>query len=156
MSGTEPDLTVRPARRDDLPTIVGMLADDELGATRERLEDPLPQAYEEAFAEIDTDPRNAFLVAERDGRIVACLQLTFIPSLSFQGGERLQIESVRVATDLRGHGIGAWVFNWAIERARERGCRMVQLTTNLARPDALRFYERLGFQPSHTGMKLYL
>ena len=156
MSGPDGDLTVRPALKADLPTLVGMLADDELGATRERLDDPLPEAYGRAFDDIEADPRNALLVVERDGRIAACLQLTFIPSLSFQGGERMQIEGVRVASDLRGHGIGAWVFRWAIDRARERGCRMVQLTTNIARPDTLRFYEKLGFKASHTGMKLYL
>jgi len=152
-----PTLTYRPATRADLPDLVRLLADDPLGQTRERATDPLPAAYESAFAAIDADPNNELIVVETaDGSVVATLQLTFIPGLSLMGGERLQIESVRVHPDWRSRGIGEQVFQWAIERGRARGCRLVQLTTNKARGDALRFYERLGFTASYEGLKLML
>ena len=154
---TAPTLTFRPAARADLPVLVGMLADDPLGQTREQATEPLPEAYELAFAAIDADPHNELIAVEDgDGSVVATLQLTFIPGLSLMGGERLQIESVRVHPDWRSRGIGEQVFQWAIERGRARGCRLVQLTTNKARGDALRFYERLGFTASHEGLKLML
>lgn len=149
-------LIFRTARREDLPDIVRLLADDVLGRTREQHADPLADAYEQAFAAIVRDSRNQLLVAEQQGRIVGTLQLTFIPSLSFQGSERAQIENVRVDRTVRGSGVGAAFLRWSIERARDRGCRLVQLTTNAARVDANRFYQRLGFVPSHVGMKLDL
>ncbi len=95
-------------------------------------------------------------MAEEAGRIVATLQLTFVPSLTHQGGERAQVEGVRVAADHRGRGTGGLLFGWVESRARERGCRMVQLTTDKRRPDARRFYEALGFRATHEGMKLPL
>ena len=154
---TEPtSLTIRPARREDLPAIVAMLADDPLGATRERLEDPLPTCYTEAFAAMESDPNNRLLVAELSGQVVGCLQLTFIPGLARQGTERAQIEGVRVAASQRGQGLGRQLFVQAIERARQRGCGLVQLTTDKSRPEAHRFYESLGFVASHEGMKLKL
>ena len=137
----------------DLPRIVRLLADDPLGATREAPADDVPQAYVAAFEAIAKDPNNTVLVAEVDGEIAGTLQLTFIPGLSHLGGERAQIESVRVAAAQRGHGIGQLMINWAIDRARERGCRIVQLTTDRQRPDAIRFYQKIGFRPSHMGMK---
>lgn len=150
------DLEIRPAEAGDLPAIVALLADDPLGARRERLADPLPESYTAAFAEIEADPRNELVVAERDGAVVGCLQLTFIPGLSRQGAERAQIESVRVARSERGQGLGRVLFEWAIARARARGCHLVQLTTDKSRPEALKFYESLGFAASHEGMKLAL
>lgn len=150
------NLNFRMATPDDLPAIVGMLADDPLGATRERNESPLPAGYREAFAAIDADLHNELVVAVRGPAVVGVLQLTFIPYLTYQGSWRALIEGVRVAATERGHGVGQALFEWAIERARERGCRLVQLTTDKARPDALRFYERLGFVASHEGMKLQL
>jgi ribosomal protein S18 acetylase RimI-like enzyme len=146
----------RDATAADLAAVVRLLADDDLGRTRERVEDPLPEAYVAAFRAIDDDPNHRLVVIERAGEVMGCLQLTFIPGISFQGGWRMQIEGVRIARALRGQGAGERVLRWAIDLARERGCRMVQLTTNRARPDALRFYERLGFTHSHAGLKLDL
>ncbi len=150
------NLIFRRATLDDLPKIVEMLADDFLGAQRERFQIPLPEDYVRAFEEIDADENNDLIVVEQNGEIVGTLQLTFIPSISFQGGRRAQIESVRVATSVRGQGIGKKMFEWAIERARRKSCRMIQLSTNNDRADAQRFYENLGFKASHVGMKLYL
>ena len=149
-------LAIRRATRVDVPAIVRLLADDPLGQARERYQDPLPQAYYDAFAQIDGDPRNELVVVELPGEVVGTLQLTLLPHLSHQGGTRAQIESVRVAEGYRGRGIGRHLFAWAIERAREAGCHQVQLTTNAGRADAQRFYARLGFVGSHIGMKLDL
>jgi GNAT superfamily N-acetyltransferase len=149
-------LEFREAKREDLPEIVRMLADDFLGATRERFETPLPEAYVKAFAEIDADKNNELIVAESDGGIVGTLQITFTPSISFLGGKRATVESVRVDKKYRGQGIGKELMLWAINRAREENCFAVQLTTNAERKDAHRFYERLGFKGAHLGMKLYL
>jgi len=140
----------------DLPAIVQMLAEDNLGAQRERLETPLPQAYIDAFEAINEDPNHELIVAEINGDVVGTLQLTFIPSISFVGRTRAQVESVRVAGSLRDQGIGAEMMKWAIERARQRGCHLMQLTSHKSRKDAHRFYERLGFTKSHIGMKINL
>ncbi|MCP5367565.1 MAG: GNAT family N-acetyltransferase [Hyphomicrobiales bacterium] len=149
-------MDIRPARIDDLPAIVALLADDPLGATRERAEDPLPQEYHDAFAAVAAQAGNELLVVEDDGQVVGCMQLTFIPGLSRQGATRAQIESVRVRSDRRGQKIGEALFRHAINRARARGAGLVQLTTDLERTDARRFYERLGFQATHLGMKMAL
>jgi GNAT superfamily N-acetyltransferase len=150
------DLEFRKARREDLPAIVRMLADDFLGATRERDEAPLPESYAAAFEEIDADPNNELVVAETGGRVIGTLQLTFTPSISFRGGRRATVESVRVEAPYRGRGVGKELMKWAIDRARARNCVFVQLTTNAERADAHRFYENLGFKGTHLGMKLYL
>ena len=149
-------LTIRRAMRADVPAIVRLLADDALGSRREQAEQPLPSAYYAAFEAIDGDPRNELIVIEREAEVIGTLQLTFLPCLTHRGGTRAQIEAVRVDRRYRDLGIGRQLFAWAIERARETGCRMVQLTTNTSRDDARRFYERLGFVPSHVGMKLDL
>jgi ribosomal protein S18 acetylase RimI-like enzyme len=149
-------LSVREARRADLPAIVALLADDFLGRQREQSAGPVHENYEAAFRAIDDDPNNQLLVGVMAGAVVATLQLTFTPSLSYQGSWRATIESVRTASALRGRGIGAALMAAAIERARERGCALVQLSTNKARSDARRFYERLGFVATHEGMKLRL
>jgi ribosomal protein S18 acetylase RimI-like enzyme len=149
-------LEFRQATRADLPEIVRMLSDDFLGRTRERYENPLPDVYVKAFEEIDADKNNELIVAENGGRIVGALQITFTPSISFQGGKRATIESVRVDEKLRGRGIGEELMKWAIDRAHRENCFAVQLTTNAERKDAHRFYERLGFKGSHLGMKLSL
>lgn len=149
-------LKFRQAKREDLPEIVRMLADDFLGSTRERYENPLPDAYIKAFEEIDADKNNELIVAETDGLVVGTLQITFTPSISFQGGKRATVESVRVDETHRGQGIGRELMLWAIERARRENCFAVQLTTNGERREAHRFYERLGFKGSHLGMKLLL
>lgn len=150
------EITFRQVKRDDLPEIVRMLADDFLGATRERYENPLPESYTRAFEEIEADKNNELIVAEKDGEIVGMLQITFTPSISFQGGKRATVESVRTDSKYRGQGIGKEMMRWAIARAREENCVAVQLTTNSERTDAHRFYENLGFKGSHLGMKLYL
>lgn len=151
-SGPQP----RPATQDDLPAIVALLADDALGRTREDPSLPLRAAYLDAFAAITRDPNQLLAVAEADGVVVGCLQITFIPGLSRIGLWRGQIESVRVASGWRGKGLGQRMIAWAIERCRERGCGVVQLTSDVRRLDAHRFYERLGFEKTHVGMKLDL
>jgi GNAT superfamily N-acetyltransferase len=152
--GTEP--LFRRARREDVPEIVALLAADPLGATRETYESPLPASYYAAFDAIEADSNNELVVAELDRRVVGVLQVTFIPYLTYRGGWRALIEGVRIASDLRSRGFGRTLFNWAIERARERRCHLVQLTSDKTRPDAIRFYESLGFVASHEGMKLHL
>ncbi len=152
---TLPDeLLIRDATAENLPAIVALLADDMLGRAREAA--AVDPAYERALAAIDADPNNRLLVAEHAGQIVGCFQLTFLPGIGRGGAWRAQIESVRVAQSQRGSGIGAAMMRWAIERARERGCALVQLTTDKRRGDAHRFYRRLGFEASHEGMKLPL
>ena len=151
-----PPCTFRPARADDVPRIVALLADDPLGARREDARDPLPPAYHAAFAAIDADPNNELIVADAGGAVVGVLQLTCIPYLTYRGGWRALIEGVRVAASHRGAGLGEALLRHAIARARERGCHLVQLTSDKQRPDALRFYERLGFVASHEGFKLHL
>jgi GNAT superfamily N-acetyltransferase len=149
-------LRFRAAVGEDLPAIVHLLADDELGSLREREEVPLPQSYYEAFAGIEYDSNHQLIVAELDGKVIGTLHLMFLPSVSFQGGLRAQVESVRVDKECRNMGIGQAMMNFAIERARERGAHVIQLTTHLSRKDAHRFYEKLGFKGSHLGMKLDL
>jgi GNAT superfamily N-acetyltransferase len=149
-------LTFRDAGVDDLVALVRMYVDDDLGSTREGLTEPLDEAYLRAFREIDSDPRHRLVVVEDHGEIVATLQLSFLPHLVLHGAERAQIEAVRVRSDRRGGGLGETVVHWAIHEACERGCQMVQLTSNASRTDARRFYERLGFEASHVGMKLAL
>jgi len=146
----------RTASAADLPAIVRLLADDPLGATRERDEEPLPQAYLEAFASIQAQTGNELIVAVDGGEVIGCLQLTVVPGLSRLGMKRGQIEGVRVDRRHRGKGLGEAILRHAIARAREAGCGLVQLTTDKSRPDALRFYERLGFVASHEGLKLSL
>jgi len=154
------ELTFRPARRTDVPAIVALLADDPLGQAREKNSAPLPAAYWQAFDDIAAQPGNHLLVAERAGaaprEVVGCLQLTIIPGLSRCGMKRGLIEAVRVAASSRGLGVGERLVRHAIEIARAEGCGLVQLTSDKARPDAHRFYERLGFVASHLGMKLTL
>ncbi|TMQ89963.1 GNAT family N-acetyltransferase [Actinomadura soli] len=149
-------MTFRDATADDLPQIVRLLADDPLGATRETPGNEIPDAYFTAFTAIEKDPNNTVIVAEVAGEIAGTLQLTFIPGLTYTGSERAQIEGVRVAASQRGRGLGQDMINWAIDRARARGCRVVQLTTDRQRPDAVRFYQKIGFRPSHMGMKYHL
>lgn len=149
--------TYRLATRSDLPAIVAMLADDELGARREANTTPLLSSYEAAFRAIDSDGNNELIVVERAGEgVIAVLQLTFIPNITYRGSWRALIEGVRVADQARGSGVGEQLLMWAIARARSRECLLLQLSTDKARPDALRFYERLGFIASHEGMQLRL
>lgn len=153
-SATPAPVTIRPATGSDVPAIVRLLADDPLGASRETPDDLAP--YEAAFARIDADPQHRLVVAEQDGAVVGTLQLTILPGLSRQGATRGLIEAVRVASAVRGGGLGSQLLAWAVEAARESGCALVQLTTDASRTDAHRFYERLGFVGSHLGFKLAL
>lgn len=139
-----------------MPAVVRLLADDRLGGRREALNDPLPAEYFDAFDAIERDPNNILVVADDHGEMVATLQLTFIPYLTFRGAWRAQVEGVRVSSARRGARIGQRLMQWAIEQARRRDCHLVQLTSNKARDQAHRFYESLGFEPSHDGFKLYL
>ncbi|MET8544582.1 GNAT family N-acetyltransferase [Kitasatospora sp. NPDC004799] len=147
-------LTIRRATPDDLPAIVAMLADDPLGATRESPDDLTP--YRTAFARIDGDPHQHLIVADRAGRTVGTLQLTVVPGLSRAGATRTIIEGVRIHADERGSGLGTELIEWAVERSRELGADLVQLTSDATRTDAHRFYQRLGFTASHVGFKLKL
>lgn len=149
-------IVIRDAVLEDIGALVALYADDVLGRLRESPGEPLDEAYRQAFLEIDGDPRHRLVVAEDDGALVATLQLSFLPQLVLRGGERAQIEAVRVRSDRRGRGVGEELLRWAVAEARARGCRLVQLTTDRSRRDAQRFYERLGFTPSHIGMKLAL
>ncbi|HEY2675020.1 MAG TPA: GNAT family N-acetyltransferase, partial [Rugosimonospora sp.] len=133
---------------------VALLADDVLGSGREL--PTIDDAYERAFADIDADPRNLLIVAQDGDEVVACMQVTYIPGLGRHGTERSQIESVRVHSRRRGQGVGRQLMAWAIERARDRGCGVMQLSSDKSRVDAHRFYAGLGFVASHEGMKLTL
>ena len=147
----------KKASRNDIPVIIQLLANDKLGQLRERFEDPLPEQYYEAFDRIAADANQELIVVENDqNEIIGTLQLSFIPYLTYQGGIRAQIEAVRIREDLRREGVGKKMFEWAIHRAKERNAHLLQLTTDKQRPDALRFYEALGFNASHEGMKLSL
>lgn len=147
-------ITLREARREDVAAIVRLLADDDLGAGREQVSDPPPASYFEAFDTIAADPRNLLAVAEDGaGAVVGTLQLTFIPGLSNRGAELALIQAVRVGSSLRGEGLGQVMMQWAMDEARRRGCRTMELFTHLSRLDAQRFYERLGFVKSHAGMR---
>ncbi|MBR1124046.1 GNAT family N-acetyltransferase [Bradyrhizobium lablabi] len=151
---TVSSISLRRARRDDVGAIVRMLADDALGGPRERIEDPLPPCYFRAFETVDRDPNIQLMVAEEGGAVVGCLQLCILPGLSSQGASRGLIEDVRVASHLRSRGIGERMVQWAVNEARAKGCKLVELLTHHTRVDAQRFYERLGFARSHVGMTL--
>lgn len=143
-------IAFRPATRADVPAVTALLADDVLGATREAA-DPAP--YLAAFDAMQAEGGNHLIVGEADGRVVACYQITFISGLSLTATRRAQIEGVRVARDLRGQGAGAALIADAEARARAAGCGLMQFTTNAARTDAHRFYDRMGYTPSHIGYK---
>lgn len=149
-------LTFREAKLDDLDKIVFMLADDMLGQKRERYTQPLLESYIKSFHAINADPNIELIVACDREEAVGVLQLTMTPFLTHQGGWRASIEGVRTASTYRGKGVGSLLIKWAIQRASDRGCHMVQLTTDKQRPEARHFYEKLGFEATHEGMKLHL
>ena len=148
------EIEIRPAHERDVPAVVALLADDRLGAGRENPDDPEP--YLAAFARVQADPNQVLAVAVRGDVVVATLQLSVIPGLSRRGRTRSVIEAVRVHRDERGAGVGTTLIEWAIAESVRRGCSLVQLTSDRTRSDAHRFYERLGFTPSHVGFKLEL
>ncbi|MGK5678504.1 N-acetyltransferase family protein [Actinoplanes sp. URMC 104] len=153
-------MEIRTAVRADVPAVLQLLADDDISRARGFGEAPVGEdvdaAIWAAFEEIDADPNNELLVADDAGEVVATCQLTFTPGLSRLGARRMTIEAVRVRADRRGAGLGRDLMAYALTRARDRGCRIAQLTTDKRRADAHRFYERLGFVASHVGMKLTL
>jgi len=150
-------VVLRRAQAGDIPAIVALLAADQLGATRDGVGSAQDlAAYQAAFRAIDADRAHILVAAQAGRQVVGTLQLSFIPGLARRGALRAQIEAVRIHESFRGRGLGAAMMGWAIEEARRRGCALVQLTTDKARPDAHRFYERLGFVASHQGMKLRL
>ena len=146
-------LTFRDARREDVPAIVALLADDVIGGEREAAPD---EAYQKAFEQVQSDPRSRLIVAEADGQVVGTLQLSLLPGLSRHGMLRAEIEGVRVATPHRSQGLGRAMIEWAVGQAREHGAGLVQLTSDKRRHDAIRFYQSLGFTASHEGLKLSL
>jgi ribosomal protein S18 acetylase RimI-like enzyme len=150
------DLDCREATLDDLPRIIVLLADDALGKGREHMTSGIDDRYVSAFRAIEASPDQMQTVAELDGAVVGCMQLSLLPGLSFHGGWRGQIESVRIASEQRGKGLGHQYLAWAINRFRERGCGLVQLNTHKSRANAIRFYKSLGFEASHEGFKLAL
>jgi GNAT superfamily N-acetyltransferase len=149
------EIVLRVATRADVPAVLELLENDEISRSR-MVSEATDAALWKAFEEIDADPRNELIVADDDGEIVATCQLTFTPSLSRRGTERMTIEAVRVRSDRRGAGLGRVMMLWALDRARERGCGLVQLTTDKRRTSAHRFYTGLGFSATHDGMKLTL
>ena len=151
-----PDLAFRAATRADLPALIALITDDQLGRTRDDASLPLDQRYLDAFAALERDPNQLLVAVEQQGSVIGCFQITFIPGISRRGAWRGQIESVRVAREKRGAGLGTAMFEWAIAECRRRGCDLVQLYTDKSRSEAHRFYERLGFKASHEGMKLAL
>ncbi|MHB8272184.1 GNAT family N-acetyltransferase [Bradyrhizobium sp.] len=154
MSGVS-QIRIRPALSGDVAAIVAMLADDALGRGRERVADPLPPSYVQAFERVERDPNIQLVVAEGEGgEVIGCLQLCILPGLSSQGASRGLIEDVRVASRYRSRGIGEQLVQWAVAEAQSKGCKLVELLTHNTRIDAQRFYKRLGFQASHVGMTI--
>ncbi|MFL3005692.1 MAG: GNAT family N-acetyltransferase [Candidatus Neomarinimicrobiota bacterium] len=151
------ELIFRKAKEGDIPTIVKMLGDDELGSKREDYKVPLPKSYYYAFQNILQDKNQELIILENFNKeIIGTLQLTFISYLTYRGGLRAQIEAVRIHKEFRGKGFGKKIFKWAIKRSKDKGAHLVQLTTDKQRPDAIEFYKALGFRDSHIGMKLHL
>lgn len=150
-----PDIQIRPAEKGDLAPIIRMLADDPLGSQREDFKIPLPDCYIQAFQTILSDPFQELMVAIKADEVIGTFQLSFIQYLTYQGGIRAQIEAVRVRRDHRSSGIGEYMFRRAIDRAKEKGAHLLQLTTDKKRPEARKFYEKLGFVASHEGMKIH-
>jgi len=149
-------LSYRNAKKSDLPQLIKMLADDQLGSTREDSSIPLNPAYISAFEKINSDPNNKLIVVEINNTIIGMLQITYIPYLSHKGAWRCLIEAVRIHKDYRSQGFGSEVFKWAIEQAKNKKCHIVQLTSNKERSSAIRFYKALGFSATHEGFKLVL
>lgn len=150
-------MEIRKATLVDLPAIVEMLTDDEIGQTREDFKIPLPSSYVQAFEKIIADPNQELIaVIDEQGEVIGTMQLTFIQYLTYKGGIRAQIEAVRIKKGQRGLGIGKQMILWAIERAKERKAHLVQLTSDKKRDKAIHFYKELGFKASHEGMKFHL
>jgi GNAT superfamily N-acetyltransferase len=152
----ENKLEFRPATTNDIIDIVRMLSEDILGATREKNEKTVSKEYSKAFEIILKDPNQELRIVEMNGEKVGTFQLSFIQYMSHQGGLRAQVEAVRINSKFRGQGIGKKVFAYIIDRARQKGCTILQLTSDKKRPDAISFYETIGFEATHEGMKFKL
>lgn len=145
------------AEETDLLEIVRLLSHDDLGKHREKFQDPLPEGYLNAFKNIANDKNQELIVmSDENNKILGTLQISYLQYLTYKGGLRAQIEAVRVSEDCRGKGYGSLLIQWAVERSKARGAHLVQLTTDKKRPKAIEFYEKLGFVPSHEGMKIFL
>ena len=151
-----PDVFIREAREDDIPSLAALFAADTLGGHGDTVEPVALPDYLRAFRRIVASPNDTLYVAELDGEVVGTFQTTLIPSMVGRGGTNFNIEAVQTRVDMRGKGIGAAMFRFAIERGREAGARLAQLTSNNARTDAHRFYARMGFEHSHAGFKMKL
>lgn len=149
-------LTQRKATINDLPCIVQLLAEDELGQTRETPTTDINTSYRTAFEKINIDPNQYLMVICTDEKVIGTCHLTLMPSLTYQGSMRMQIEAVRIAKDYRGQKMGEWMMQQAFDYAKQHDVKMIQLTTNKLRSRAKQFYEHLGFQASHEGMKYFL
>lgn len=148
------EVVVRVARRQDVPALVALLADDSLGKDRESAADLA--AYLEAWDEMALDPNAEMLVLDVEGLVIGTATLTYARHLARMGMRRCTVESVRIAAAYRGQGLGRVLMDACVDMARARGCGVIQLTSDKRRTDAHRFYQRLGFEASHEGMKLYL
>jgi GNAT superfamily N-acetyltransferase len=147
----------RSAQKEDIPEIVKLIVGDKLGSQRDVFREPLPAQYYTAFENIQKDPNQELMVlVDENNSIIGTFQLSFLQYLTYQGGLRAQIEAVRIREDRRGQGIGEKMMHWAIARAKQKGAHVLQLTTDKKRPEAIRFYEKIGFASSHEGMKLHL
>lgn len=150
------NLIYRKANLDDLPDIVRLLADDDLGKTRESNQEQIDACYGQAFAKISADLNQYLMVVLSDNKLIGTCHLTLMPSLTYQGSTRMQIEAVRIAKNYRGQKIGEWMMQEAFDYAKKHDVKIIQLTTNKLRPQAQKFYERLGFKSTHEGMKYFL
>ncbi len=149
-------IDIREARQNDLPSIVRLLSEDDLGQTRETFKNPLPAPYLQAFEEINASDSNELIVTTSENKVIGVYQITYIPYLTYSGGKRATIEGVRVDVNWRSQGVGQKMIHDAIERAKRRQCHMIQLTSNKCRTAAIQFYQSLGFEPTHEGLKLNL
>lgn len=147
-------LEYRKATEQDLLKIIELLENDGLGQKRENLGQLF--SYQKAFRQIDADPKQYLMVIELEKNIIGSCHLTLLPSLTFQGATRMQIEAVRVDRDFRGQKIGHWMIRKAIEYGTLKGARIIQLMSDHHRKEAHKFYQSLGFKPSHQGFKYYI
>lgn len=149
-------ISFKEADSNDLEAIVNLLANDELGRIRENASLPLLSNYIDVFHKIKDDPNAYLFVGVSEHNIIAVAQLNILHYLTYQGGSRALIEGVRVHHEYRGKGIGKIFFQYLIEISKDKGCHLVQLTTDKKRPEAYKFYENLGFKATHEGFKLHL
>ena len=156
MNSPSESFEVRKAAFTDLSEIVRLLADDNLGATREQWKDPLPSAYVNAFHRIQDDSNQDLMVVVDGDKVIGTFQLSYLQYLTYTGGLRVQVEAVRIDKDYRGLGVGKWMMEWIIEQARTMKAHVVQLTSTKSRESAIEFYEKLGFEATHEGMKYHL